>query len=123
MAEKEVPKLIVLERDAQSQADVASLASRWYRVLRTADVTRAMAWIADEPGVRVLVSGQELGGDVDGVGVLERARDTRPDVLRVLLTHFSRLDDVVAGIHSGAVQRMAQKPVTANDLLSAVRPA
>jgi DNA-binding NtrC family response regulator len=57
-----------------------------------------------------------------GVSLLETARSCRPNARRVLMTTYHDLPSIVAGLHSGAIERLVQKPFTAAELLGAILP-
>jgi ActR/RegA family two-component response regulator len=46
----------------------------------------------------------------------------RPDARRVLLTTYNDLASIVQGLHSGAIDRLVQKPFTPADLMLAIMP-
>ena len=57
-----------------------------------------------------------------GVSLLESARTMRPAARRVLLTTYHDLASIVAGLHSGAIDRLVSKPFTVAELLHAILP-
>jgi DNA-binding response OmpR family regulator len=59
----------------------------------------------------------------DSLGVLESARQERPNVLRILLTEFENLSTIVEGLHTGAVQRVVSRPLEFAELLGVIRSA
>jgi two-component system probable response regulator PhcQ len=62
---------------------------------------------ADEIGV--LMTDQRMPGE-KGVWLLERARQLRPRVLRMLVTAFADMDAAIAAVNSGAIYKYVTKP-------------
>ena len=62
---------------------------------------------ADEIGV--LMTDQRMPGE-KGVWLLERARQFRPRVLRILVTAFSDMDAAIAAVNSGQIYKYVSKP-------------
>ena len=54
--------------------------------------------------------------------MLETAQRHAPDARRVLLTTYHDLASIVDGLHSGAIEKLVQKPFTVGELLSAILP-
>jgi two-component system probable response regulator PhcQ len=62
---------------------------------------------ADEIGL--LMTDQRMPGE-KGVWLLERARQFRPRVLRVLVTAYADMDAAIAAVNSGAIYKYVTKP-------------
>ena len=62
---------------------------------------------ADEIGL--LLTDQRMPGE-KGVWLLERARQLRPHILRILVTAYSDLDAAIAAVNSGAIYKYVSKP-------------
>ena len=62
---------------------------------------------ADEIGL--LMTDQRMPGE-KGVWLLERARQFRPHVLRILVTAYADMDAAIAAVNSGAIYKYVTKP-------------
>ncbi len=62
---------------------------------------------ADEVGL--LMTDQRMPGE-KGVWLLERARQLRPRVIRVLVTAYADMDAAIAAVNSGAIYKYVSKP-------------
>ncbi len=62
---------------------------------------------ADEIGL--LLTDQRMPGE-KGVWLLERARQLRPRILRMLVTAYSDFDAAIAAVNSGAIYKYISKP-------------
>ena len=62
---------------------------------------------ADEIGL--LLTDQRMPGE-KGVWLLERARQLRPRILRILVTAYSDFDAAIAAVNSGAIYKYVSKP-------------
>jgi len=118
-------KLVLLETDAVTVARVRRIAGALYDVCVERQAERAEERVITDPSVAVLIAGASGDGS-SAISILERIRSARPDVLRVMLASPGHLGAVVQGLHSGAVERPAQKPVDDQELFTALvnpRPA
>jgi two-component system probable response regulator PhcQ len=62
---------------------------------------------ADEIGL--LMTDQRMPGE-KGVWLLERARQFRPHIIRILVTAYSDMDAAIAAVNSGAIYKYVSKP-------------
>jgi two-component system probable response regulator PhcQ len=71
------------------------------------DGFRLLGQHADEIGL--LLTDQRMPGE-KGVWLLERARQLRPRILRILVTAYSDFDAAIAAVNSGAIYKYVGKP-------------
>ena len=112
-------KLILLETDGVTIARVRRVAAALYDVCVELQAERALERVLTDPSVAVLIAGASGDGS-SAVAILERVQSARPDVLRVMLASPGHLGAVVQGLHSGAVERPAQKPIDEHELYNAL---
>ena len=60
---------------------------------------------------------ESYGGVHRGVAYWASGKDRR-----ILMTTYHDLPSIVAGLHSGAIERLVQKPFTAAELMAAILP-
>jgi two-component system probable response regulator PhcQ len=75
---------------------------------------------ADEIGL--LLTDQRMPGE-KGVWLLERVRQLRPRILRILVTAYSDFDAAIAAVNSGAIYKYINKPWDPPQLELALRQA
>ncbi|HVU08867.1 MAG TPA: hybrid sensor histidine kinase/response regulator [Verrucomicrobiae bacterium] len=73
---------------------------------------------ADEIGL--LMTDQRMPGET-GVWLLERARQFRPRVLRILVTAYADVESAIAAVNSGAIYKYVTKPWDPPQLLMTLR--
>jgi two-component system probable response regulator PhcQ len=81
-----------------------------FRVLTAANAQEGLKLFtqhADEIGL--LMTDQRMPGE-NGVWLLERVRQIRPRVLRILVTAFADMDAAIAAVNSGAIYKYVTKP-------------
>ncbi len=71
------------------------------------DGLKLMEEHGDEIGI--LMTDQRMPGE-KGVWLLERARQFRPRILRILVTAFADMDAAIAAVNSGAIYKYVTKP-------------
>ena len=114
-------RLLALDGDDAVLKTISKIASPHFQVLVTRDPRTLLGWVENFKDVEVVVTEHVLQTS-HGVSLLETVRTMRPDARRVLLTTYHDLASIVAGLHSGAIQQMVQKPFQPEELLSAVLP-
>ena len=77
------------------------------------DGLRLLEAHADEIGV--IMSDQRMPG-MKGVQFLEKARQLRPKMIRILATAFSDLDAAIASVNTGAIYKYITKPWEGHEL-------
>jgi DNA-binding NtrC family response regulator len=70
----------------------------------------------------VIVSDQRMPG-MNGIELLRRAKERRPDTVGVLLTAYADLTVLIEAVNSGAVERYVQKPWDSKELTVILRQA
>src|ERR1044071_680997 len=64
---------------------------------------------AHKDEVCLLVAARRMPGE-KGVGLLERARQLRPRMIRILATAYSDMDAAIAAVNTGAIYKYVTKP-------------
>lgn len=85
-----------------------------YQVLTATSGDEALALLNDND-VAVIVADQRMPG-MTGVEFLGKAREKRPDAVRIILSAYTDFDDLIAAINSGEVYRYLVKPWEPRDL-------
>lgn len=81
-----------------------------------------LARVKDNPPYAVVVSDLRMPG-MDGIAVLSRVREMRPDTVRVMLTGFAELEAAIAAVNEGNIFRFLTKPCETNYLITALTAA
>jgi two-component system, probable response regulator PhcQ len=80
---------------------------RIFTATNAIDGFRLLEQHADEIGL--LLTDQRMPGE-KGVWLLERARQLRPRILRILVTAYTDFDAAIAAVNSGAIYKYVSKP-------------
>lgn len=70
----------------------------------------------------VIVSDQRMP-EITGVDLLEKAKQIRPSMTRILLTGYTEIESVIGAINRGSIYRYVAKPWDPDDLKITVRQA
>ena len=98
----DTPNLLLVEDDPTQRRLVASLLqAAGHRVHAAATLTDAFAALDALPALELVLSDFKLP-DGDGLALLDRVRDTRPGVARVLMTAYGSIEHAVEAIRRGA---------------------
>jgi two-component system probable response regulator PhcQ len=80
---------------------------RVFTAANAQDGFKLLAQHADEIGL--LLTDQRMPGE-KGIWLLERARQFRPRILRMLVTAYSDMDAAIAAVNSGSIYKYVTKP-------------
>ncbi len=112
----EKPKILYVD-DEKDNLFIFSVAFRHhYHVLTALSGEEALARFADNPDVAVVVADQRMPG-MTGVELLSRIRERDPEVVRVILTAYTDVPDIIEAINRGQIYHYAVKPWVEQDLL------
>ncbi|MFU2209700.1 HD domain-containing phosphohydrolase [Solidesulfovibrio sp. C21] len=81
-----------------------------------------LAKVKASPAYAVVVSDLRMPG-MDGIAVLSKVREMRPDSVRVMLTGFADLEAAIAAVNEGNIFRFLTKPCETSYLLGALNAA
>ena len=114
-------KMILLDGDDPLMTQVSRVFGGAFRVLHMRNPRTAVGLIETDPQIAAVITEQVMRGG-DGVQLLETIRTLRPKVRRVMVTGYADMSSIVAGLHSGAIQCLVQKPATDVELVTAIYP-
>src|SRR5436853_7856094 len=81
-----------------------------FQILTASNATDGLGLLEEHKDeIGVLMTDQRMPGE-KGVWLLEKARQLRPRVIRILATAFSDMDAAVAAVNSGAIYKYVTKP-------------
>ena len=78
--------------------------------------------VKDNPPYAVVVSDLRMPG-MDGITVLSKVRECKPDTVRVMLTGFADLTAAIAAVNEGNIFRFLTKPCETSALQAALDAA
>ncbi|WP_428565034.1 MAG: HD domain-containing phosphohydrolase [Solidesulfovibrio sp. DCME] len=81
-----------------------------------------LAKVTEGPAYAVVVSDLRMPG-MDGIAVLAKVRELRPDTVRVMLTGFADLEAAIAAVNEGNIFRFLTKPCEVGYLKGALGAA
>ncbi|MBI3606714.1 MAG: response regulator [Nitrospirae bacterium] len=92
-----------------------------YEILTTTSASEALGWIESRP-VDLIISDHRMP-DMEGTRFLSRAKELKPDVVRIMLTGYADMQAAVDAINECHVYRFIAKPWNDDDLRLTVRQA
>ncbi|MCL6260375.1 hybrid sensor histidine kinase/response regulator [Aquiflexum sp. TKW24L] len=116
-------KIIVLyidDEDNNLNSFKASLRKE-YRVITAIDAFEGLK-IAEKEELHVVIADQRMPG-LDGVEFFERLMKINPDPVRILLTGYSDIADVIDAINRGQVYKFIDKPWNIEQIRNAIKTA
>ena len=116
------PKLLVVDDEPDNLDLLYRTFHREYRVLRADNGPAALEILAKEGDVAVIISDQRMPL-MSGVEFLALTATQYPDIIRIILTGYTDVEDLVEAINAGKVFKFVTKPWNSDDLKAVVKQA
>ncbi|MBD2259223.1 response regulator [Pseudanabaena sp. FACHB-2040] len=116
------PKLLVVDDEPDNLDLLYRTFYREFQVLRADDGLAALHILATHPDVAVIISDQRMPG-MSGTEFLRRTAADYPDIMRIILTGYTDVEDLVGAINEGKVFKYVTKPWDDVELKEIVRQA
>jgi GAF domain-containing protein/class 3 adenylate cyclase/two-component SAPR family response regulator len=115
-------KLLVVDDEPDNLDLLYRTFHREYKVLRAENGPAALEVLAKEGDVAVIISDQRMPL-MSGTEFLSLTAAQYPDIIRIILTGYTDVEDLVEAINSGKVFKYVTKPWNADELKAVVRQA
>ncbi|MGF1460751.1 MAG: response regulator [Leptolyngbyaceae cyanobacterium] len=116
------PKLLVVDDEPDNLDLLYRTFYRQFKVLRAESGHQALALLAQHPDVAVIISDQRMPG-MSGTEFLSQTAVEYPNIMRIILTGYTDVEDLVGAINQGKVFKYVTKPWEATDLKAVVAQA
>ncbi|MBW4434929.1 MAG: response regulator [Pelatocladus maniniholoensis HA4357-MV3] len=116
------PKILVVDDELDNLDLLYRTFYRDYKVLRASSGPAALELLAQEGDVSVIISDQRMPM-MSGTEFLSLTATQYPDIIRIILTGYTDVEDLVDAINSGKVFKYVTKPWEAEELKAVVRQA
>jgi GAF domain-containing protein/class 3 adenylate cyclase/response regulator of citrate/malate metabolism len=116
------PKLLVVDDEPDNLDLLYRTFHREFKVLRAESGPVALEMLAKESEVAVIISDQRMPL-MSGTEFLSLTATQYPDVIRIILTGYTDVEDLVEAINSGKVFKYVNKPWDDEELKAVVRQA
>jgi len=116
------PKMLVVDDEPDNLDLLYRTFRREFNVLRAESGVAALDVLATEGEVAVIISDQRMP-EMKGTEFLSKTVPQFPDTMRIILTGFTDVEDLVDAINSGQVYKYITKPWDPNELKSVVQRA
>ncbi len=103
------PKILVVDDEPDNLDLLYRTFYRDYKVLRAESGPEALAILEQEPDVAVIISDQRMPL-MTGTEFLSLTASRYPDIIRIILTGYTDVEDLVEAINSGKVFKYVTKP-------------
>ncbi len=115
-------KMLVVDDEPDNLDLLYRTFRRDFNVLKAESGVRALEMLATEGEVAVIISDQRMP-EMKGTEFLSRTVPQFPDTMRIILTGFTDVEDLVEAINSGQVYKYITKPWNPDELKVVVQRA
>ncbi|MBE9128402.1 MULTISPECIES: response regulator [unclassified Coleofasciculus] len=116
------PKMLVVDDEPDNLDLLYRTFRREFNVFRAESGAEALSVLANEGEVAVIISDQRMP-EMKGTEFLSKTVPQFPDTMRIILTGFTDVEDLVEAINSGQVYKYITKPWDPNELKAVVQRA
>lgn len=116
------PRILVVDDEPDNLDLLYRTFRRDFQVLRAASGKEALAILAEEGEVAIIISDQRMP-EMKGTEFLSKTVPQFPDTVRIILTGFTDVEDLVEAINAGQVYRYITKPWDPDELKLVVQRA
>ncbi|BAZ30091.1 multi-sensor hybrid histidine kinase [Cylindrospermum sp. NIES-4074] len=116
------PKILVVDDEPDNLDLLYRTFYRDYKVLRATSGPAALDLLAQEGEVSVIISDQRMPM-MSGTEFLSLTATQYPDIIRIILTGYTDVEDLVEAINAGKVFKYVTKPWESEELKAVVRQA
>ncbi|MBP0016294.1 MAG: response regulator [Cyanobacteria bacterium SBLK] len=121
-ARRKKPKILVVDDEPDNLDLLYRTFYREYKVLKAESGPVGLEILAQTPDVTVIISDQRMP-IMSGTEFLSLAAVQFPDIVRIILTGYTDVEDLVEAINSGKVFKYVTKPWDAEELKEVVSQA
>jgi len=122
LTRKKKPKMLVVDDEPDNLDLLYRTFRRDFSVLKAESGIKALEILALEGEVAVIISDQRMP-EMKGTEFLSKTLPQFPNTVRIILTGFTDIEDLVEAINSGQVYRYITKPWDPNQLKGVVQKA
>jgi len=108
------PALLIVDDEPGIVESLTVAFEEDYEVIGTTDPEEAMG-VLGEREISVIIADQRMPG-ISGVDLLKEAKAVQPDAVRLILSAYTDMEDLIAAINAGEVWRYLVKPWEPNEL-------
>ena len=116
------PKLLIVDDEADNLDLLYRTFRRDYKVLKAASGPAALEILEKEGDVAVIISDQRMPL-MSGTEFLSRTATKYPEIIRIILTGYTDVEDLVEAINTGQVFKYVTKPWDELHLMAVVQQA
>ena len=116
------PKMLIVDDESDNLDLLYRTFRREFQVLRAESGGQALELLSTEGEVAVIISDQRMP-EMKGTEFLSKTVPQFPDTVRIILTGFTDVEDLVEAINAGQVYRYITKPWDPEELKSVVHNA
>ncbi|MCI5123062.1 MAG: response regulator [Candidatus Electrothrix sp. AR5] len=115
-------KLLYVDDEKVNLTNFAIAFRKKYQIYTAKSGQEALEIIKDNDDISIVVTDQRMPG-MTGVELLQHIKKQNKDVIRIILTAYTDISDIIAAINKGHIYQYIVKPWVENDLLQVLDKA
>lgn len=116
-----LPTLLVIDDEVRSQESIRRTLDEEFNVLTVSSAEEGRA-VMERERVNVVLCDHRMPG-VTGIDFLKEVRESWPDTVRMIISGYTDVEDIIAGINDAGIYQYILKPWHPDSLLLNVRGA
>lgn len=95
---------------------------KYYQIITASTGQEGLQLFQSDPRIAIVVADQRMPG-MQGIDMLSRMREINPDAVRIVLTAYTEVVDLIDAINKGHIYHYVVKPWDESDLLQILKKA
>jgi two-component system response regulator HupR/HoxA len=116
-----LPAILVIDDEVRSQESICRTLDEEFNVLTVSSVEEGRA-VMERERIQVVLCDHRMPG-VTGIDFLKEVRERWPDAVRMIISGYTDVEDIIAGINDAGIYQYILKPWHPESLLLNVRAA
>jgi diguanylate cyclase (GGDEF)-like protein len=117
--------ILVVDDELANIESLTMILEEKYNIIKAQNALEALTIIKNETNpekINLIIADQRMP-DMMGVEFLKQTMPIIPDAMRIILTGFMEVNDIIDSINEGKIYKFLTKPIEPNDLLITVKRA
>lgn len=103
------PMILYIDDEVANLTAFQAIYRRKYQVFTAEAVTKAYELLTQNPDIKVLITDQRMP-EMTGIQFIKSISNDYPYLIKMILTGYSDIEDIISAINSGSVFRYITKP-------------
>lgn len=117
--EETLCEIVLIDDEEVNLEGISGILEKRYRVHSFLDAQEALTFIENNPQIKLVIS-DHIMPNMTGLELLTKINQLRPSLLKILVTGFAALENVIQGVNEAEIHRYITKPIQPDAFLKTI---